>query len=167
MDIISFALQTVQHVIAAERAFHEATERLKSDTLKGVREVDCRELELQQGVAVAKIKRWQDLWFLETDKSEDFFQALWGQTGCNRVHSLLQSISSECTAIQESLNDLTEVREELIRRPNVKRPDLWKKLLNILRLSTKRQNEKGEDAQLRGKIASLSDRIDVLWADSE
>jgi hypothetical protein len=167
VSIIESALQTVQHVIKAEKALRVVTDRFKPGAVKGLGEVDCRELELKLEVDVAKIVRWQNLWFEETGTSEDFFQTLWGQSGRNRIQRLLQSILSECDTIQDAIAGLAAMADGLVQKHNVRRADWWRKLSNLHRLSLKTQIENAEDKQIRDKVDTLSDYIDELWTSSE
>ena len=172
VSIVGFALQAVQNVNEAEKALRGVTDRYKSGALKDLgkedlAKVDCRELELQLGVGAAKIVSWQSLWFEETDKSEDFFQTLWGQSGRDHIQRLLKSISSKCDEIQDAVADLAVVAEGLVKKYNVKRPDRWRKWPSFLRLSMKSQIDKAQDKQIRGTVDILGKLIDELWTFSE
>jgi hypothetical protein len=167
LSIIALASQAVALVSDTAEALQNLSNRFKVNTVNDSGEFGFRELELQLAANVAKILSWQNLWTLETDKTEDFFLALWGQSGRKHIEKVLCSISSECVSIRESVTILVDLADALLKKHNVKRPSSWRTLPKFLRLSMKTQFDKAEDKQVRDKIEALSKYIDELYTSSE
>jgi len=164
VSITSLALETVQCVTEAENAFAELANRHK---LTKPVDADCRELELKLKVGLATILQWREIWFVQADKSDDFFSTLWGQGGRNRIFELLESISRECGVIRKFAEESTERTENLFKKHNMKRANRPRNWPKWLRFNTKAQMDKAMNKSVRDNVYALSSCIDELWASSE
>lgn len=166
-SIISIALNTVHLVSEAAKALQGLVERFRLHDPGDGYQIDCRQLQLQLEVDVAKTMSWYNLWFLDTDKSDDLFQALWGQAGHGAILLVLQSISAECETLKNSVKTLIERVEAQLRKSKPRRSDSWKKLSRILQLPTKWKADANLGKEIHDEVHALTGHIDDLWEKSQ
>ena len=123
------------------------------------------DLNLQLAANQAKILSWQSLWTFEETKTDDFFLALWGQSGREDIEKLLRSIYTDCDSLKSTIANLVGAGGQRGSILNVNHSSNKHPLLRFLRMNKRPQAEKRKD-EIRSKVKSLSCRVDELYNNS-
>lgn len=164
-SIIQVAICAVQMIREAAKALASLNEQSKPCNSRDAAQIDCLQLQLQLEVDVAKTMSWYSLWFMDTDNSDDLFQALWGKAGHNVIFHILQCIKKECKSLTYAVDVLSTKLDAQVRKP--KRTNSWKKVQKLLHLSTKWTAKARPGKEIHADIRTLTGHVDELWEKSE
>lgn len=157
----------VQHVTDAETALRNITESLKTNSTNGLHRIDCRELELRLKVDVEKVVQWEELWHIESSRSETFLLAVWGQGGRDTIKGILRRILTVTGKVEASLKNATELTQNITRSFGDRRQSWFRMLASFLGFGVKSAAGKAAEQQIQSLVKDLSDSIDDLWSSSE
>jgi hypothetical protein len=165
--IVSAVISAVQNVTRITLALHLITSQIKRGFRDSVRDFDSGEVELKLDISLQKLLRWQTLWTGDETRSGDFWQRLWGQSGCISVLELLAKIQEDCSEIETATTRLGGVRSDAITKGNIRLPSKLPKLPRCFRVVWKRQVLQFEGKEIRSQAERLCYHVEQLWTVSE
>jgi hypothetical protein len=165
--VVATIVSVVQNVTKIALALHGTTDQIKKGTRDSRLDFDTGDVVLKLDISLQKLLRWQKLWTGDATRSGDFWQRLWGQSGCISILELLAKIQEDCSEIEEATTRLGGIRDDAIKKRNIRRPSKLQKLPQWFRVALKRQVSKFEDKEIRGKVERLSYHVEQLWTLSE
>jgi hypothetical protein len=160
--IVSAIVSVVQNVSRITLVLHLITGQIKRGIRDSVQDIDSGEVELKLDISLQKLLRWQKLWTGDETRSGDFWQRLWGQSGCISILELLAKIQEDCSEIEEATTRLGGVRDE-----NTRLPSKLQKLPRWFRIALKRRVSEFEVREIRSKVERLCYHVEQLWTVSE
>jgi hypothetical protein len=163
-SVIETALRVLQLVKLVAKQVSFVTEQIRQDARKAL---EGLEIELQMKINVEHMESWLRLWCTEGDKSEDFYQTLWGWEGYNETCDLLNSIHRDCSQIGQCVKALNESIKVTGTRHQLIRNHKWWKIIVTMGLSLGKQKFEPDGEHLYDATDRLSDAIDKLWETSE
>src|SRR4051812_27242336 len=161
--IVSAVVSAVQNVTRITLALHLITGQIKSGFRDSVRDFDSAEVELKLDISLQKLLRWQTLWTGDETRSGDFWQRLWGQSGCISILELLTKIQEDCSEIETATTRLGGVRDDAMTKGNIRLPSKVPKLPRWFRVVWKRQVSQFEWKEIRSKVERLCYHVEQLW----
>src|ERR1700728_2569918 len=135
-SVIETALRVLQLVKLVAKQVSFVTEQIRQDARKAL---EGLEIELQMKINVEHMESWLRLWCTEEDKSEDFYQTLWGWEGYNETCDLLNSIHRDCSQIEQCVKALNESIKVTGTRHQLRRNHKWWKIIVTMGLSLGKQ----------------------------
>jgi hypothetical protein len=165
--IVSAVVPAVQNVKRITLALHLTTGQIARGFRDSVRDFDNGEVELKLDISLQKLLRWQKLWIGDETRSGDFWQRLWGQSGCISILELLAKIQDDCSEIEAAITSLGGVSEDAITKGNIRLPSKLPKLRRCFRVVWKRQVLQLEGKEIRDKVERLCYHVEQLWTVSE
>jgi hypothetical protein len=166
-SIIQVAICAVQMIREAAKALANLNNQSRPCSSRDAVQIDCIQLQLQLEVDVAKTMSWYSLWFMETDNSDDLFQALWGRAGHGAILHVLQCIKKECKSLTYAVEISSAQLDAQVRKSKPKRTNSWKKVQKLLHLSTKWTANSRPSNEIHDDIHTLTGYVDELWEESE
>jgi hypothetical protein len=165
--IVSAIVSVVQNVSRITLVLHLITGQIKRGIRDSVQDIDSGEVELKLDISLQKLLRWQKLWTGDETRSGDFWQRLWGQSGCISILELLAKIQEDCSEIEEATTRLGGVRDDAINKRNTRLPSRLQKLPRWFRIALKRRGSEFEVREIRSKVERLCYHVEQLWTVSE
>jgi len=165
--IVSATASGVQNVTRITLVLHLIAGQIKRGIRDSVQDFDGGEVELKLDISLQKLLRWQKLWTGDETRSGDFWQRLWGQSGCISVLELLTKIQEDCSEIEEATTRLGGVRDDAINKRNTRLPLKLQKLPRWFRIALKRRVSEFEVREIRSKVERLCYHVEQLWTVSE
>jgi hypothetical protein len=161
---IESALLTVTKVTLD---LHFVTDQIRQDTRDSLLDFDIGDVVLKLDITLQKLLRWQKVWIGDEKRAGDFWERLWGQSGCIGILELLVKVQEDCSRIEEATTRIGGIRDDAIKKRNIKRQSTLQTLPCWFRVSLKRQVSKFEDKEIHGRAERLSYHVEQLWTLSE
>jgi hypothetical protein len=164
--VVATIVSVVHNVTKITLALHSIADQVKKGTRDSRLDFDAGDVVLKLDIGLQKLLRWQKLWTGDETRSGDFWQRLWGQSGCISILELLAKIQEDCSEIEEATTRLGGICDDGSKR-NIRRPSKLQKLPQWFRVSLKRQASQFEGKEIRSKVERLSYHVEQLWTLSE